>query len=431
MKKSILAAFVTACLLIPAVGAETLTVTGNTVEVRADNAAVRDVATGLARLGGYNLVMADDVEGNVTLYLRDVTADEAMNMLATAAGLSVQREGSTWIIGGREVATDSARSAAVIPLQFADPAEIRESLTAVIPEKRIRIHPAANAVIVHANAREAMQVRELVKKLDYAYQQVKVEVEVLAVNREHLKELGIDWDWQSLTGSADYTRSHRREQTYRRDVAGNIMYDVDGNPLLHNIEREVFDVSIPKGYASIQFGRSVAGFPYSFFFRAKLNAMVADGKAEILARPNIMTMNGHEARILIGNKIPVLVDRIANGETTTTTEYRDAGIQLLYTPRINADGDITADVHAEVSTPYLVPEMKAYRIVTREASTTVRLRAGETLTIGGLIDREVINTKRKVPLLGDIPLLGKLFQSEHRSVSESEIIILIHAEVVE
>ena len=87
----------------------------------------------------------------------------------------------------------------------------------------------------------------------------------------------------------------------------------------------------------------------------------------------IMTVNGREARILIGDKIPVLVEHIKNGETTTTTEYTDAGIKLAYTPRIHPDGTLTAAVQAEVSTPVLVPEMKAYRIVTRQAETQVRM----------------------------------------------------------
>lgn len=417
------------CLACPRVLAA-VTGTAAAVEVHADQAPVREVITGLARLGDYNLVMGDDVQGRVSLNVRGVTPADALAMVATAADLAVTERGGTWIVNGGEVKADGAKAATVLPLRYAKAADIRESLTALLPEEHVRTNAAANSVIVYGNPREVALARELVEKLDYAYQQVKVEVEVVAVNRDHLKELGIDWDWLSLTGSADYSRERLSERVYRKDAAGNVMYDADGNPMMTTIESSGWKVDMPEGYGSIQFGRTVAGHPYSFFFQAKLNALVADGKAEILAKPNIMTTNGHEARILIGNKIPVLVEKISNGETSTTTEYRDAGIQLLYTPRINENGDITADVHAEVSSPYLVPEMRAYRIVTREANTTVRMRAGETLTIGGLIDREVMHTKRKVPILGDIPLLGKLFQSDKRSVSEAEIIIFIRAEIV-
>lgn len=401
------------------------------VQLYVTQAPVREVISGLARLSQHNLVMGDDVQGKVSLQVSGVTADQALDMVATACNLQVIDHQGTWIINGRSKTDAESHTAISIPLRYAKAADMQRSLQALLPEEHIRINEAANAVVVRGNPREITLARQLVSRLDYAYQQVKVEVEVVAVNRDHLKELGIDWDWMSLTGKADYTRNHYTERTYRRDKNGQIIYDADGNPKMTTREISAWQVDSPKGYGAIQFGRALDGHPYSFFFQAKLNALVADGKAEILAKPNIMTTNGHEARILIGNKIPVLVEKTVNGESTTTTEYRDAGIQLLYTPRINEHNEITADIHAEVSSPYLVPEMRAYRIVTREANTRVRLQAGETLTIGGLIDREVMHTKRKVPFLGDIPLLGKLFQSDKRSVSEAEIVILIRAEVVE
>ena len=200
---------------------------------------------------------------------------------------------------------------------------------------------------------------------------------------------------------------------------------------MKNIEHTGWNVSVPEGYAGISYGRSITGHPYTFFFQARLNALVSQGKARILAKPNVVTMNGKEAEILIGNKIPVLVEHVDNGVRTTTTEYRDAGIKLSYTPRISEKNEITAHINAEVSTPYLVPEMKAYRIITRQADTMVRLKSGDMLTIGGLIDKEESRTFRKIPVLGDIPLLGKLFQSRSKSLEESEIVIIIRADIVE
>ncbi len=141
-------------------------------------------------------------------------------------------------------------------------------------------------------------------------------------------------------------------------------------------------------------------------------------------------MNGRKAKILIGSEIPVLVEHIENGVNTTTIEYKEAGISLSYTPIISKQDEITAKIEAEVSTPYLEHEMKAYRIVTRKAQTMVRVKSGECIIIGGLIDKQDNQTRQKVPILGDIPILGKLFQSNNRHVEESEIIIAITAEVL-
>lgn len=408
-----------------------VTGTAESVQLHVTRAPVREVIAGLAKLGHHNLVMGEDVRGTVTLHVDQVTAREALEMVATVANLQIIEQKETWLVHGMIRQDDRAETAVSIPLRYAKAEDMQQSLQALLPAERIRINEAANAIVLRGTQREIAMARALISRLDYAYRQVKVEVEVVAVNRDHLKELGIDWDWLSLTGSAEYKQDRYIERIPLRDKNGRIRYDADGNPEMTTRERSDWSIATPKGYGAIQFGRALGGHPYAFFFQAKLNALVADGKAEILAKPNIMTTNGHEARILIGNKIPVLVEKSVNGETTTTTEYREAGIQLLYTPHINERDEITADIHAEVSSPYLVPEMRAYRIVTREADTRVRLRAGDTLTIGGLIDREVMHTKRKIPFLGDIPLLGKLFQSDKRAVSEAEIIILIRAEIVE
>ena len=266
--------------------------------------------------------------------------------------------------------------------------------------------------------------------MDIPEKQVKVEAEVVAVNKSYAKDLGIDWDFKGLTGSADYERDNWSEQRYVTDDEGNIRYDDDGNPRIRNIERNGWNVKVPEEYAGISYGRSIAGHPYTFFFKARLNALISEGNAKVLARPNVVTMNGRKAEILIGSRIPVIVEHLENGVKTTSTEYKDAGIKLSYTPIISEKDEITADVEAEVATPYLVPEMKAYRIITRSANTMVRLQSGDVMTIGGLIDREQSKTVRKVPILGDIPILGKLFQSHSTSTEESEIVIIIKADII-
>ena len=323
---------------------------------------------------------------------------------------------------------DSIRS---YRLSYADAEEVAESLNHLSEDGRVSYNRTANAIFVSGTPLELMQTEELLHHLDIPEKQVKIEAEVIAVNRSQAKELGIDWEFNPLTGSAGYHRENGHEKQYVTDKDGEILYDKNRNPRMKNIEHSGWNVSVPEGYAGISYGRSITGHPYTFFFQARLNALVSEGKARILAKPNVVTMNGKEAEILIGNKIPVLVEHVDNGVRTTTTEYRDAGIKLSYTPRISEKNEITAHINAEVSTPYLVPEMKAYRIITRQADTMVRLKSGDMLTIGGLIDKEESRTFRKIPVLGDIPLLGKLFQSRSKSLEESEIVIIIRADIVE
>lgn len=387
------------------------------VSLHVSDAPVAEVLRGLAEMTGENVIFSSHVKERVTASLDDVTPEEAMTSIMAACGLAGRKEGSTLIIFSSVTEKESGIFAKSYRLSYANAKEAAESLTDMVSKGKVSYNQSANTVLVSGTPAELMQVDALLRGMDIPEKQVKVEAEVIAVNKSSAKELGLDWNFKSLTGSADYDRDSWTEQHY---VLGE-----DGNPKIRNIEKSGWDVTIPDGYAGISYGRAPGGHPYTFFFQANLNALVTKGKAKVLAKPHVVTMNGRKA------DIPVIVEHMENGVKTTTTEYKDAGIKLTYTPIISADNEITADVEAEVSTPYLVPEMKAYRIITRSANTMVRLASGQLLAIGGLIDKEEGKTFRKVPILGDIPLLGKLFQSHGKSLEESEIIILIRADVIE
>lgn len=390
-----------------------------------------EVLRGLAELTGRNVVISSDIQEKVTASLDGVTPDEAFSSILASAGLVARQEGSTLVIYSNQVEKKAGLSAKSYRLSYSVAEEVAESVKQIVSDSHTSYHAGANTVIVKGTPQELMQADQLIRALDQPEKQVKVEAEVVAVNKSYAKELGIDWDFKSLTGSATYSRDSWSEQRYVTDDTGNIKYDDDGNPRVRNVYHNGWDVKVPDGYAGISYGKSAAGHPYTFFFQAKLNALISQGKAKVLAKPHVVTMNGQKADILIGSQIPVIVEHLDNGVKTTTTEYKDAGIKLSYTPIISANNEITAQVQAEVSTPYLVPEMKAYRIVTRSAQTRVRLPSGGTLRIGGLIDKEEGKTFRKVPILGDIPLLGKLFQSHSRTQDESEVVIVIRAEIID
>ena len=393
-------------------------------------APAREVIRSLAEMTGKNLVFSGDLSETVTASLDHVTPEEALTSILASCGLSSRMEGSTLIVFNGKLEKNAAVSTRAFRLNYANAAEAAGALKKVTEKEKVTFSPSSNTVIVSGTPQELMAAESIVRELDVPEKQVKVEAEVVAVNKSYAKDLGIDWDFKSLTGSASYDRDSWSEQHYVTDDSGHILFDSDGNPRVRNIERNGWDVTIPDGYAGISYGRSLTGHPYTFFFQAKLNALVTRGKAKVLARPSMVTMNGREAEILIGSRIPVIVEHMENGVKTTATEYKDAGIKLTYTPIISRNDEITADVHAEVATPYLVPEMKAYRIITRSANTMVRLQSGDMLTIGGLIDKEQARTMRKVPILGDIPLLGRLFQSRSTSTEESEIVIVIKADIV-
>ena len=230
----------------------------------------------------------------------------------------------------------------------------------------------------------------------------------MSLNKSAMKNLGIDWKWadfpQVPKDSTTSTTTSTTVTSKDRVMPGAITFGGWANP---------------------------EGILYELQYAAKISALVSNGEAKILARPNVLTLNGNKAQIFIGDDIPVVTEKTdSSGKTTSTVEYKKAGILLEYIPQINSQNEITAAVHVEVATPILVTEMKNYRITSRMAKTSIRIKDGDTLVIGGLISSVEAGGKNKVPFLGDLPILGKLFQSVSKSKDETEVVIFLKAKIV-
>lgn len=389
------------CTILP-IGAAA----GAPINMNVTNAEVRDVLTALAAVGGVSLVADDSVAGKVTITLNNVNFDTALDIVTKAKGLTYHKVGNILVVTSREKMSKGFGTIEIIKLNYAKATEVKKTLGLVIPDDRLKVDEASNSLVFTGSTMEIAEVRRVLKDLDIPYQQISLEAQVVSIDKTATKDLGIDWQWSTIP--------------YSEDTASSGSSSDSGS-----------SSSTSEKYGGlIRFGGGGPEGPYQFRFQAKLSALLSDGKAEILAKPNITAIDGKQARILIGDRIPVLVEKKENGVSTTTIEYVDAGIKLTYTPRINLDGMITAEVHTEVSTPTLVSEMKAYKITTREAETTVRMKDGETMVIGGLIGSQESGGRTKVPFLGDLPMLGKLFQSVHKNKTETEVMIFLTPRIV-
>ena len=428
MKRWMMTALLACALLFPVPAAAapvTIDVTGGDV---------RAVLLAVARMGGIPLIVDDSVTGTVTAHLTG-EGEEVLRLIAAARGAQIERHGAIFLALGMDARAEN-RSVHIYSVRYGDPEELAHaanlSLTgegkrAVVSknneerwsgdsdsdsntQRRVLVDRATNTLLFYGTESEALSVREIISALDTAPKQVSLEARVVAVSKEAAKQLGIDWSWSSLP---QYPR-------VKSDGAGSL---------------EVSERNAGTGGTSapgiIRFGRGPGGVPYEFYYSAAIRALITDGHAKMLARPNITTVQGHEALINIGAEVPVPRTATSNSVTTTGIEYREAGIILRYTPRVTADGSIVARVHTEVSTPVYVDELKAYRFQKRSADTTVRLRDGETMVIGGLIDSDESRSLSKIPFLGDLPVLGAFFRSVRTSKTETELMIFLTAHVLD
>ncbi|MGI6091447.1 MAG: secretin N-terminal domain-containing protein [Negativicutes bacterium] len=374
---------------------------------------LRTVLYTLATIGGVDIVVDDSVKGKVTMKLKDVSFETALNLVTRAKGLSYRKINNAVIIEPSDIGATE-----VLKLNYAQVSDIQTALKPLLTDLKLKAEAdnTSNSLVISGSITGIDRVKTILATLDVPQQQVELEAKVVAINKTHSKDTGIDWSWEATPQYPEVT--HEYEYVPTEDGKSTIM-----------VPKTTVTRDSHKGI--IRFGRNPEGYPYEFYYQAKINALISNGNAKMLAQPKVMTINGKEARILIGDRVPVPVESTDSaGKTTTKIDYIDAGIKLTYTPVINTDGLITAKVRTEVSSPSLVDSIKAYRITTREAETNVRMKDGETLVIGGLIGNDESQMKNKVPFLSDLPILGKLFQSSHNSNNDTEVVIFLTARVV-
>ena len=390
---------------------------------------VRAVLLAVARMGDIALIVDDSVTGAVTAHVTG-EGEEVLRLVAAARGIQIERHGAVFLALAPDTRAENRR-VYTYSVRNGDPEELAHAANLSLTgegkraavsktneerwnegsdsdtQRRVLVDRATNTLLFYGTESEALSVREIISALDVVPKQVSLEARVVAVSKQAAKELGVDWSWSALP---QYPKTER-----------------DANGHWQVGERNAG--ATPGGI--IRFGRGPEGLPYEFYYTAAIRALITDGRAKMLARPNITTVQGHEALINIGAEVPVPRVVNANSVTTTGIDYREAGIILRYTPRVTADGNIVARVHTEVSTPVFVEDLKAYRFQKRSADTTVRLRNGETMVIGGLIDSDESRSLAKIPFLGDIPILGAFFRSVRTSKTETELMIFLTAHVLD
>ena len=420
---------------------------------------VREVLTSLASIGGVNIVADDSVNGKITVQLAGVSFQEALDIITKTKGLQYQTIGNTIIVGTKNNMSAGFGQLHVFHLKFANPDDVvnaaklalglggstessstenstqttttsntnsttsnNDGKTTAEISGNLTVDKATNSLLFYGTASEAQKVRAVLDQIDIPYEQVSLEAQVMSINKTDSKNLGIEWEWSK---APQYYEEYTPEKINIDATTGKI---TSIEPAEITKRASSFNKGTTGGI--ISFGRSPDGLPYEFYYAAKINALINNGKANILSKPKITTINGKEATINIGGEVPIPTLTVSDNTTTTTYKYKETGIILKYTPRVNDDGYITAKIHTEVSTPTYDADTKAYRFNKRSADTQVRLKDGETMVIGGLIGSDESKVMSKIPFLGDLPILGRFFSNVNNSKNESEVIIFVTARIV-
>lgn len=393
---------------------------------------IHDLLANIAIENNLDIVISDEVKGNISVKLTNKSAKEMIKIIAEENGYNYWEKAGTIYIE-KENKNLNLYS---IPLHYLDFTKAEQLVNMILNpqqnnDKKINsnivIDEGEGRISFYATSEQYLKIKDFFMKEDVAPRQVALEAKVTAIQKDAAKNLGVSWEWSKVPQTPQHEISY--------DTVKHTIYKDDGSKEevidylpVDEVTRKWNDEENTPGI--IRFGKSANGYPYEFYYAAKIDALVNDGKASILAKPNITTIQGQEAVINIGSEVPVPTVSTTNSTTTTSIKYREAGIILKCTPRVNENGVITVKVHTEVSSPLYVEDMKAYRFQKRSADTLVRLKDGETMVIGGLIGSDEARQLSKIPFLGDIPILGNLFKHLQKSKSDTEVMIFLTAHEV-
>ena len=356
-----------------------------------------DVLSALSKLCGFNLVTDSSVQGTITLRLLDVTCEEALRYVLEANGLAFRRLGKNLIVGSAEKLAPPPEVPETIAyhLSYGDVNAIRAAVAAAVPGVRVAVDPRTNGLLITGTTAQHEEVVKVLGTLDVKIPQVVIQVSVVEVNTTVVRTLGL---FNATTGTAS---------------PGGVGF---GNVFLDSASR-----------------RLTFSLVDSTLLNFNLQALVTEGKARILTAPRIATLDGNKATIQLAQRVPIFSQTTTGGTTTVTVSYIDVGVKLVTTPRVNTDNLITLALTPEVSslgTQENFLGTSAFRVNTRNADTTLSVADGRTIVLGGLIDRTERTSVQKVPLLGDIPILGELFRTTDTNAAETELIFLITPQIV-
>ncbi len=417
-----------------------------------DNTDLRDVIKLLSTKAGVNIIYGSDINGSLTLHLSNVPFNEAFrtvllmsNLATTQIGdhvLRVLTPGS--LINAQK---SSGLVTRVVSLSYAKAADLVTTVTNVQKaEGRLGTAQAdlkTNSVIITESPESLASTERLIQQLDQKPQQVLIEAKLVEVGLNNSLNYGIQWDYTSVENS----RLNGQQGTnYNGTTVGPPAGAVALPPPLNGAPAvpaanggsgigagaRGTGVNLP---ATTVFGALTLGrITNNYFVNATLTAAAAQGKVKVLSDPKIATLNNQPANINVTTQIPYVTSNVAStGVQTQTVSYATTGIQLQVTPTINADGRITLLINPNVSQPSATAAASvtgAPAIDSRNATTTVLVHDGETIVIGGLIADSVSNQIAKIPLLGDIPILGWLFKKKTVTRTRAELLIFVTPKIL-
>jgi len=420
-----------------------------TISVDFPDEEVRTILRNVADLFDLNLVIPDTLQGRTSVKLRNITWRQVFEVVLEPLGFTYVEDRNIIQIRSLVDLTSEPMDTRVFILNYAGADAIQDSISPLIDTAsggKIQVDKRSNALVITERPSRMNRIQEVIDTLDRATDQVMIESKFIEVSNGDLSDIGVDWAYLnenegdllggSGAGSGDpgfantgsQTLTELTENPQTGTVTGGLL---EGGEILNN------------GLANIAAGSASGGLVAVFSstqFAATLTAIQTENRSKLVSNPTVVVMNNQQAVFQVGEDYPIRQFTV-NDETgeleTGKLEYRFVGIELDVTPSVNAAGMITLDVHPVVSAlGDTVPINVGGAILEdrifkkRDAKTQVTIKDGYTIALGGLTAETEDNDSSKIPFLGDLALLGKLFRSDVSNEASTNLIIFLTAKTL-
>lgn len=428
---------------------------GDLLSLNFQDIEVRAILQILADFTGLNIVVSDSVKGNLTLRLQNVPWDQALDIILRTKGLAMRQNGNVvYIAPTEEVAArekldlESHKTVQeliplrteIIQINYAKAGEIAQLLKKKSGEKTqeqsvlsargdVVADERTNSLIVKDVPDKIAEVRELVTKLDMPARQVLIDSRVVIASNDFSRNLGAKFGvsgvQQAGSGVNALSGTTTATNTMVNSAVSNLRTNGQAFPVSVPALTDRLGVNLPAGGTSLAF----AILRSDYLVDLELSALQAEGQGEVVSNPKVVTADLKKATILQGRQIPYSTV----SQEGTKIEWKDAFLKLEVTPQITPDDRVRMDLLVskdEEGALVTVSGVQSASIDKREVSTQVMVNNGETVVLGGVFEQTKTNNVSKVPLLGDVPLLGYFFKNTKKGDTKRELLIFVTPQIL-
>ena len=439
---------------------------GEKLSLNFQNIEVRALLQVIADFTNFNVVTSDTVTGNVTLRLKDVPWDQALDIILQAKGLGLRKSGNVILIAPKDELNAKekieleakAQIAALEPLRtqafqlnYAKAADVATGLSGQAAGQggggggstASRILSSRGSVIYETRTNQLFvsdvptklqEIQDMIARIDIPVRQVLIESRIVIADDTFGRSLGVKLGLADLRGVRGGISGYNAGGNNYASIGGNINAVGAQTGQTATTGVTYSDTNFVNLPATAQGGNSAATFALSLFtaganrfLNLELSALEADGKGKIVSSPRVITADQQKALIEQGEEIPY---QVATSSGATSVQFRKANLKLEVTPQITPEGSVILDVDVTKDSRGTSAGSAGFAINTKHVQTKVLVENGGTVVIGGIFEQNEREDVSKVPFLGDVPYLGNLFKTRTKSSSKTEMLIFLTPKVV-